>query len=361
MGTQNQAVAAVFEEVADRLAIAGENAFRIRAYAEAARMLRGLGRDVKEMMDRGDDLTELPGIGVDLAGKIREIVTTGTCALLERLRREMPLGIIQLLKVPGLGPKRVGALWHKLDLQTPEAVLQAARDQRIRTLAGFGEKIEQQIETSLAAQLEKKAPVPYAVAARHAEALIRHLQLARGVARVVAAGSFRRRRETVGDLDFVVTARKVNAAIERFTSYPDVAEILARGETRAAVRLKDGLQVDLRVLPVESFGAALVYFTGSRAHCIALRRIAQLRGLKINEYGVFRGEKRIAGATEESVHRAIGLNFIAPELREDRGEIEAARTDRNASPAVEAASRGTPSRPANAMQCADRVRAARHR
>jgi len=361
MSARNLAVAAVFEEIADRLAIAGENAFRIRAYVDAARMLHGIDRDVKEMIDRGDDLTELPGIGDDLAGKIREIVTTGKCAVLEQLRREMPLRITQLLKVPGLGPKRVSALWHKLDLQTPEEVLQAARDQRIRTLTGFGEKIEQQIETALAAQLEKKPRVPYAVAARHAEALIRHLQSARGVDRVVAAGSFRRRRETVGDLDFVVTARKANAAIERFTSYPDVDEVLARGETRAAVRLKDGLQVDLRVVPIESFGAALVYFTGSRAHCIALRRVAQLRGLKINEYGVFRGEKRIAGDTEESVYRSVGLNFIAPEIREDRGEIEAARIEGAAQPAVDAVIRRTAGGSANARRAADRGRAARHR
>ncbi|HTR58348.1 MAG TPA: helix-hairpin-helix domain-containing protein [Casimicrobiaceae bacterium] len=331
MPAQNLAVSAVFEEIADRLAIAGENAFRIRAYADAARMLQGLGRDVKEMVERSEDLTELPGIGADLAGKIREIVETGKCALLERLRREMPAAVTQLLKVPGLGPKRVGALWRKLDLQTPEEVLQAAREQRIRTLAGFGEKMEKQIEAALAAQLAKKPRVARAMAAPHAAALTKHLRGVRGVDKVAVAGSFRRGRETVGDLDFVVTARKTDAAIERFVGYKDVAEVLARGDTRASVRLKDGLQVDLRVVPVESYGAALVYFTGSKAHCIALRRIAQMRGLKINEYGVFRGEKQIAGATEESVYGAIGLKFIAPELREDRGEIEAAGIERTAS------------------------------
>lgn len=331
MPAPNLAVSAVFEEIADRLAIAGENAFRIRAYADAARMLQGLGRDVKEMVERGDDLSELPGIGADLAGKIREIVETGKCALLERLRHEMPGAVTHLLKIPGLGPKRVGALWRKLDLQTPEEVLQAARDQRIRTLAGFGERMEQQIEAALAAQLAKKPRFARTIAARHAAALTKYLRSARGVDQVVAAGSFRRGRETVGDLDFVVTARKVNAAIELFVGYKDVAEVLARGDTRASVRLKDGLQVDLRVVPVESYGAALVYFTGSKAHCIALRRIAQKRGLKINEYGVFRGEKRIAGATEESVYGAIGLKFIAPELREDQREIEAARIKRTAS------------------------------
>jgi DNA polymerase (family 10) len=328
MSVQNLAVSAIFEEIADRLAIEGANVFRVRAYSNAARMLQGLGPDVKQMLERGDDLTELPGVGADLAGKIREVVETGKCALLERLRREMPAAITELLKVPGLGPKRVGALWHELDVRTPEQVLRAARDGRIKSLAGFGEKMERQIEAAVAAQLAKVKRFKLAVAAQHAEALVRHLERAAGVDRVVAAGSFRRMRETVGDLDVVVTARRTNTAMERFVAYPEVQEVLARGETRSSVRLKSGLQVDLRVVPVESFGAALVYFTGSKAHNIALRRIAQERGLKINEYGVFKGTRRIAGETEASVYRAVGLPEIPPELREDSGEIEAARAGR---------------------------------
>jgi DNA polymerase (family X) len=328
MSVQNLAVAAIFEEIADRLAIQGANAFRVRAYGNAVRMLQGLGRDVKQMVERGDDLTELPGVGADLAGKIREIVETGKCALLERLRREMPAAVTELLKVPGLGPKRVAALWHDLDVQTPEQVLRAARDGRIRELPHFGEKMERQIEAAVAARLAVETRMKLATAAQYAEALVRHLEKAPGVDRVVVAGSFRRMRETVGDLDLLVTARKANAAMERFAAYPGVAEVLARGETRASVRLKAGLQVDLRVVAAESFGAALVYFTGSKAHNIALRRIAQERGLKINEYGVFKGAKQIAGDTEASVYRSVGLPEIPPELREDRGEIEAARAGR---------------------------------
>jgi DNA polymerase (family 10) len=328
MSVQNLAVSAVFEEIADRLAIQGANAFRIRAYSDAARMLQGLAPDVKQMLERGDDLTELPGIGPDLAAKIAEIVRTGKCALLGRLRREMPAAITDLLRVPGLGPKRVGTLWHKLDVKTPQQVLRAAREGRIQALAGFGEKIERQIEAAVAAQLSKKQRMKLAMAAQYADALVKHLAGAPGVDRVVAAGSFRRMRETVGDLDLLVTARKSNAAVERFVAYAEVEKVTAQGETRASVRLKPGLQVDLRVVSAESFGAALVYFTGSKAHNIALRRIAQGRGLKINEYGVFKGEKRIAGETEASVYRAIGLPLIPPELREDHGEIEAARADR---------------------------------
>ena len=328
MSVQNLAVSAIFEEIADRLAIQGANAFRIRAYSDAARMLQGLGPDVKQMLARGDDLTELPGIGPDLAAKIAEIVRSGQCALLQRLRREMPAAITELLKVPGLGPKRVGALWHKLDVKTPQQVLRAAREGRIQALAGFGEKMERQIEAAVAAQLSKKQRMKLAVAAQYAEALVKHLEGTPGVDRVVVAGSFRRMRETVGDLDLLITARKANTAVERFVGFPEVEKVTAQGDTRASVRLKSGLQVDLRVVAVESFGAALVYFTGSKPHNIALRRIAQERGLKINEYGVFKGEKRIAGGTEASVYRAVGLPEIPPTLREDRGEIEAARAGR---------------------------------
>jgi DNA polymerase (family 10) len=328
MSVQNLAVAAIFEEIADRLAIQGANVFRVRAYGNAVRMLQGLGRDVRQMVERGEDLTALPGIGADLAGKIREIVETGKCALLDRLRREMPAAVTELLRVPGLGPKRVAALWHELDVQTPEQVLRAARDGRIRELPHFGEKMERQIEAAVAARLAVETRMKLATAAQYAGALVRHLETAPGVDRVVVAGSFRRMRETVGDLDLVVTTRKAKVAMERFIAYPEVAAVLAQGETRASVRLKGGLQVDLRVVPAESFGAALVYFTGSKAHCIALRRLAQERELKINEYGVFRGAKRIAGDTEASVYRAVGLPEIPPELREDRGEIEAARAGR---------------------------------
>jgi len=325
MSAQNLAAAAVFEEIADRLAIQGENAFRVRAYSNAARLLQGLGPDVKQKLDRGEDLTELPGIGADLSAKIREIVETGTCGLLEDLRRKMPAAVTELLKVPGLGPKRVALLWHDLDVQTPEQVLRAARDGRIRTLPRFGEKVERQIEASLAEQLSVVTRMKLATAAHYADALVRHLEQTKGVDRIAVAGSFRRMRETVGDLDILVTARKANVATERFVGYPDVAVVLAQGETRSAVRLKCGLQVDLRVVPAESFGAALVYFTGSKAHSIALRRLALQRGFKINEYGVFHEEERIAGDTEASVYRAIALPEIPPELREDRGEIDAAR------------------------------------
>ncbi|HXX84025.1 MAG TPA: DNA polymerase/3'-5' exonuclease PolX [Casimicrobiaceae bacterium] len=328
MPVQNLAIAAIFDEIGDRLAIQGANVFRIRAYKNAARTLQELGKDVGQMVERGDDLTELPGIGADLAGKISEVVAMGKCALLERLRHEMPPAITELLKVPGLGPKRARALWHDLDVQTPQQVLRAARDGRIRELPGFGETMERNIESAVSAHLSKEQRVKLATAGQYAQALTEYLQAVPGVERAIVAGSYRRMRETVGDLDVLVSVRASSPVAERFAAYPEVAEVLSGGEKRVSVRLKSGLQVDLRAVPQQSLGAALVYFTGSKAHNIALRRIAQERGLKINEYGVFKGTKRIAGETEESVYRAVGLPLIPPELREDRGEIEAARAGR---------------------------------
>lgn len=328
MSVKNLAMAAIFDEIGDRLAIQGANVFRIHAYRNAARTLQELTDDVGRMIERGDDLTKLPGIGADLAGKISEIAKTGTCALLERLRHEMPPAVTELLKVPGLGPKRVKALWHDLDVQTPEQVLHAARDGRIRALSGFGERMARNIEAAVAAHLSKKPRIKLATAGHYADALTQYLQALPGVDRAIVAGSYRRMRETVGDLDVLVATRASSPVAERFATYPEVAEVLSQGEKRVSVRLRSGLQVDLRAVPAESLGAALVYFTGSKAHNIALRRIAQERGLKINEYGVFKGTKRVAGESEESVYRAIGLPLIPPELREDRGEIEAGRAGR---------------------------------
>jgi len=324
----NLAVAAIFDEMSDRLAIEGANPFRIRAYRNAARTMQELPADVKTMLEHGTDLTTLPGIGADLAGKIREIVGTGKCAALEALRRRMPSAVTELLKVPGLGPKRVATLWHELDVETPEQVLRAARDGRIRELRGFGEAMEKSIGSAVATHLAKEHRIALAAAQPYADALAAYLREVPGVKEVVVAGSYRRMRESVGDLDILVTASGATPVVDRFVRYPEVAEVLASGDKRASVRLIRGLQVDLRLVPPESLGAALVYFTGSKAHNIALRRYALERGLKINEYGVFRGAKRVAGATEASVYTALGLPFIPPELREDRGEIEAARAGR---------------------------------
>ncbi|MGQ0577952.1 MAG: DNA polymerase/3'-5' exonuclease PolX [Betaproteobacteria bacterium] len=328
MPVVNATVAAIFEEIADLLDIQGANPFRIRAYRNAGRTIGGLGTDVRSMVEHGADLKALPGIGEDLAAKITEIAQTGKCSFLERLRRRVPPGVVDLLKIPGLGPKRVRTLYQDLEVQTLEQLLRAARDGRVRELPGFGEKTETRIVEAARARLSKARRFKLAVAAQYAEPLLSHLQSVRGVDDVVVAGSFRRMRETVGDLDILVTAQPSSKVMERFVGYEEVREVLSQGGTRGSVVLNSGLQVDIRLVASESYGSALHYFTGSKAHNIAIRKLALAKGLKVNEYGVFRGSKRVAGETEESVYASVGLPYIAPELREDRGEIEAARAGR---------------------------------
>jgi DNA polymerase (family 10) len=324
MPVHNADIARVFDEIADLLEIQEANPFRVRAYRNAARTVENLSLDLAATVGGGKPLPKLPGIGADLAGKIGEIAATGTCTLLERLRKEMPAGVTELLRVPGLGPKRVRALYQDLEVKTLPQLLAAAEAGRIRELRGFGEARETQIADAVKRRLSKARRFRLALAAQYAHPLADYLRAARGVERVEIAGSYRRMRDTVGDLDILVTAKSGAAAMARFTGYPEVAEHLAKGETRASVVLRSGIQVDLRVVEPECFGAALHYFTGSKAHNIAVRRMGQRRGLKISEYGVFRGSRRIAGETEESVYTAVGLPWIPPELREDRGELEAA-------------------------------------
>ncbi len=325
MPVHNADIAAIFEEIADLLEIQGENPFRIRAYRNAARQMEAMGVPAADLLARGEDLTELPGIGEDLAAKIKEIVKTGSCKALEKLRKQLPPTITTLLKIPGLGPKRVKALYQKLKIESLTDLARAARDGQIRALEGFGAKTEATILQALEAHAGEAKRFKLAIAAQYAEPLCDYLARIKGVQHAVVAGSYRRAKETVGDLDILVTAGKSGPVMDRFTAYDEVARVLAQGETRSTVVLKCGLQVDLRVVEDTSFGAALHYFTGSKNHNIVIRRLGQKKGLKINEYGVFKGERRVGGKTEESVFQSVGLPFIPPELRENRGEIEAAR------------------------------------
>jgi DNA polymerase (family 10) len=324
MPVHNEDIAAVFDEMADLLEIEGDNPFRIRAYRNGARSLRELGRDVGGLVEAGEDLTRLPGIGRNLAEKIHEYLDTGHCRALEKLSRKVPADLSELLKLPGLGPKRVHALYHELDIHTREQLERAARDGLIQQLPGFGAKTETRILEALQAHSNGVPRFKLAVAGRYAESLLAYLRGGPGVKQLAVAGSFRRAKETVGDLDILVTARNGRAVTEYFVAYDEVDSVVSSGSTRATVILRSGLQVDLRVVPEASYGAALYYFTGSRAHNIAVRTLARKRGLKINEYGVYRGDRRIAGKTEREVLKSVGLPWIPPELRENRGEIEAA-------------------------------------
>jgi DNA polymerase (family 10) len=311
--------------VADLLEIEDANPFRVRAYRTAAQTLRQESRRVADMVADGADLSELENIGEDLAGKIETIVETGSLPLLEELEGRTPAPLADLMHIEGLGPKRVRRLHEELGITTREELKAAAEQEKIRALEGFGETMEQNILDRIDQAAEQRTL--WAEAEPVATALADHLRGADGVDRVAVAGSFRRRKETVGDLDVLVLADDSVPVMDRFVDYEDVADVLAEGDTRASVVFRSGLQVDVRVVPSNSYGAALLYFTGSKAHNVALRNRALDRDLKINEYGVFEtnGEEApVGGATEEEMYDTLGLPYIVPELREQRGEIEAA-------------------------------------
>jgi len=329
MTVHNSEDADLFEPLADRLEIREDNPVRSRAYRNSARVIRGHGRSMAELVDSGADLTELPGIGADLAGKIATIVHTGKLPLLDQLRAKVPPPLVEMTRIEGLGPKRAKALYRALRIRSLEDLQRAARSGRIREIKGFGARTEQLIGQRAARLASTERRIKLADAEDIVGPLVEHLRAVDGVKNVEVAGSYRRRRDTVGDLDLVVSAsRNAPGAMDALVGHEDVAEVLAKGSTRGTVRLRNGVQVDLRVVNPASFGAALYYFTGSKAHNIAVRRLAIARGLKLNEYGLFKGDRSVGGRTEQDVFDAVGLPFIPPELREDRGEIEAARKKR---------------------------------
>lgn len=324
MSVQNAEIARLFSRLADLLEIEGQNPFRVRAYRNAARVIGGRARPLADQVAAGEDLTELPGIGQDLADRILSIVKTGRLPLLEEVERRTPGSLSELMAVPGLGPVRVRTLYRERGISGPEDLRRALRAGGIRNLPGFGAKTEARLRAALAGTEAHSERVPLVEAEALAIPLREWLAGCPGVREVAVAGSFRRRRETVGDLDLLVSCRRGAPVMDRFVAWEDVREVVSRGTTRSTLRLRSGLQVDLRVVPQVSYGAALQYFTGSRAHNIHLRRLAGQRQLKVNEYGVFRGKRRIAGRTEKEVYDTLDLAVMPPELREDGGEIEAA-------------------------------------
>ncbi len=322
---QNVEVARIFEDLADLLELDGANPFRVRAYRNAVRTVEALSADVAAMVTRDPaELLQLEGIGKDLADKIVVIVRTGQLPQLEDLKAKIPPGVVQMLRISGLGPKKVAALFKELGLETLDTLKQAAEQGRIAELKGFGKKTEQSILEGLAIVAEAGQRVFLSDAKVEADAIVADLQQLSSITQATVAGSCRRRKETVGDLDVLVTSSDHNAAMDRLAANPLVVKVLARGETKQRVRLRSGLELDLRVVPDDSFGAASQYFTGSKEHNIVIRRRAQERGLKLNEYGLFRGDELVASRTEEEVYAAVGLPWIPPELRENRGEIERA-------------------------------------
>jgi DNA polymerase (family 10) len=319
----NSAIALLLDEAADLLEIDGANSFRIRAYRNAARVVAELERPLAT--DAGElafDPSAEEGIGKDLAAKIGDIVRGGTFAQLEELRAKIPAGVRDMLRLPGIGPKKVALLFKELKVENLDQLGQAARDGKVAALKGFGAKTQQAILDGLAT-LPAAAKRWYLAEARPvAEELAAHLKSVPGVDAVVPAGSARRGKETVGDLDLLCTASNSTAPMDALAGHPQVEAVLSRGETKMRVRLSIGIEMDLRVVEPDSFGAALQYFTGSKEHNIVVRKMAQERGLRVNEYGVFRGDERIAGRTEEEVYQTLGLPWVPPELREDRLEFE---------------------------------------
>ncbi|OGP72713.1 MAG: DNA polymerase III [Deltaproteobacteria bacterium RBG_16_49_23] len=324
MLVHNSDVAEIFNKVADLLEILDENPFRVRAYRNAARTVGSLSQSVAAMVEQAKDFTELPGIGKDLAGKIEEIVRTGNLSQLQDLEDRIPPQLIRLMKIPGLGPKRVKTLYDRLNITSLEDLKKSAEAGEIKNLKGFGEKTEKAILAELGRE-KKEERIKLNVAEEVANGVVNYLKRVEGVSEVIVAGSFRRKKETVADLDILATCKKGSKVMDAFVEYGNVGKVVAKGETRATIVLRSGIQMDLRVVPEASYGAALHYFTGSKAHNIAVRTLGVKGGLKINEYGVFKGKKRIAGKREEEVFDHVGLSFIEPELREDQGEIEAAQ------------------------------------
>jgi DNA polymerase (family 10) len=328
MPIHNSDVSDIFKKVADLLEIKGENPFRIRAYRNAARAVGALSKNVANLVDSGEDLSKIKEIGRDLAGKITEIVKTGKLSLLTELEASVPAELSVMMRIQGLGPKKVKKIYQELDILSVEELKKAAKKGKIRDLCGFGEKTEksiiEEIERLERQQKAGKERLKLVVAEQIVQRLLKYLKDVNGVKDLVVAGSYRRCKETVGDLDILATCKKNAKVMDRFVDYEDVSKVLAKGKTKSSVILRQGLQVDLRVVPQVSFGAALVYFTGSKEHNIAIRKIVVKNKLKLNEYGVFKGNKRIDGRTERSVYKRVGFPFIEPELRENRGEIEAA-------------------------------------
>lgn len=320
----NDQISAMFREIADILDIKGENPFKVRAYRKAQDAIRGLSEDLEKIQAEGR-LLGIEGIGKGIAEKIDDLFATGHMSYYEEARSSIPVGLLDILNVPGLGPKKVKLVWDKLGISTLDQLDRAARSQQLRELPGMGAKSEANILNGIAIVQQGLERKTLGEATLLADEIIRAIEDVPGVKRLVPAGSLRRGRETIGDIDILAVADVSEDVMARFTSLDIVEEVLAHGPTKSSVRTHKGMQVDLRVVPDESFGAALHYFTGSKQHNIHMRSLAQKQSLKLNEYGVFDADDNsVAGAAEKDVFSALGMDYIPPEMREDTGEIEVA-------------------------------------
>lgn len=323
---KNIDIANIFDRLADLLELEGENPFRVRAYRNAAATVENLPQNLEEMVKKGDDLTSLPAIGNDLAQKINDIVNHKEIDLLKRLEEKNPIDFEELNRIQGLGPRRIKKLYEILNVQNIDDLYHAAEEQKIRNLPGFSKKIEEHILEEIKKIKEKYNRMKISTAEQNALPIVEYLRENRSIQDIEIAGSYRRRKETIGDLDILVTCEDSISVMTHFVNYFDIDEVLSKGDTRSSIILKSGIQVDLRVLPQKSYGAAMLYFTGSKAHNIVIRKLAKQKDWKVNEYGLFSNDDFLAGETEKGIYNKLGLPYIEPELRENRGEFEAAES-----------------------------------
>jgi DNA polymerase (family 10) len=332
----NKSIATIFYETADLMKVASADPFRIRSYERAAEALEGWPQQVREIYQDEKALLAIPGIGKSMAGNIRELISTGKLSLHEEMLQKFRPSMLELLKISGLGPKTIALIWDAFQVCDVEGVAKLASEGKLRTLPRLSEKSEQKILKAIENYRQLTGRFHIDVADAIAQKMMELLADLPGVEKVTPAGSLRRGRETVGDLDLLVTGKccdsepQRNAVIERILSFPGILEVLARGENKVSFKLRSGMQVDVRLLPPDSFGAALQYFTGSKNHNVQLRQRALKQGYTLNEYGLVRMEdnQRVAGKTEEEIYQKLGLKCIPPELREDCGEIQAAAEDK---------------------------------
>lgn len=314
----NEQIVQIFTDIGEMLEVLGENPFRVRAYQRAAEVIRGLGQELNEIREKNEGMIEkLPGIGRDLHGKIVELLDTGKCEMHERLVKKLGPGVLEILHVRGIGPKKVKLFMEQLGIVNVKQLEAATESGALATLPGMGEKSQEGIREALRQTTHLQKRTPYLKALKIATAYLQYLRGCEDVKQAAYAGSLRRKKKTIGDVDLLVTGGPADNICKWFFAYPNIKQVLAAGDTKAGVVLEEGMQVDLRVVDPESFGAALFYFTGPKHFNIHVRTLALKRGWKINEYGLFEGEKKLAGQTEEELFAALALPYLEPWERED--------------------------------------------
>jgi len=324
---KSKELANLFEKMADILELKGENPFKISAYRKASRILGDLTQDIEEITEKGE-LKKIPGIGEGMAQKIEEYLKTGKVSKFEEIRREVSDELIAIMDIPGMGPKTLAMLHKEKGINNFSQLEKVLNDGSLLGLFGMGEKKIENIKRGVQLLKQSKGRMNLGVAFPVARRIVDTLRQKTGSKKIEWAGSLRRMKENIGDIDILATGPDKEKILQVFTHLPEVKEVLASGETKASVIVEGGTQIDLRGVEEDSYGAALQYFTGSKGHNIHLRGIAKAKGIKINEYGAFKGEKKIAGKEEKDIYRSLGMDWIEPELREDRGEIEAAQKGR---------------------------------